>query len=87
MFSAGASQRRCTRSQILQTRLFPRWIGWLALAVGLLAGWIGMLSPLADAFEVISSLGFLAFFIFIPAMGVAMLRRGRAIDEPTAEPT
>ena len=59
---------------ILQTRLLPRWIGWLGLAVGLLAGWVGMLSPVVEPFEVISTLGFLGFFVFVLAMGVAMLR-------------
>jgi hypothetical protein len=65
---------------ILQTRLLPRWIGWLGLAVGLLAGWVGMLSPVAEPFEAISTLGFFGFFVFLLAMGVAMLRSrvGRA---------
>jgi hypothetical protein len=30
---------------ILTTRVLPRWIGWLGLLVGALAGWLGLLSP------------------------------------------
>jgi hypothetical protein len=30
---------------ILTTRALPRWIGWLGLLVGALAGWLGVLSP------------------------------------------
>jgi hypothetical protein len=29
---------------ILTTRALPRWIGWLDLLVGVLAGWLGLLS-------------------------------------------
>jgi hypothetical protein len=29
---------------ILTTRALPRWIGWLGLLVGALAGWLGLLS-------------------------------------------
>jgi hypothetical protein len=68
---------------ILQTRRLPRWIGWLGLAVGLLAGWVGMLSPVAEPFEVISTLGFLGFFVFLLAMGVAMLRPALRRIAPT----
>ena len=30
---------------ILTTRALPRWIGWLGLLVGVLAGWWGLRSP------------------------------------------
>ncbi len=72
---------------VLQTRLLPRWIGWLGLAVGLLAGWVGMLAPVADVFEVPSTLGFFGFFVFLLAMGIAILRRGRVVDQVRAAPT
>lgn len=73
---------------ILQTRLLPRWIGWWGLGVGLFAGWLGMLSPVSGVFEAISTLGFFGFFVFMLAMGIAVLRRGRAHDEPTgAQPS
>lgn len=59
---------------ILTTRAFPRWIGWLGLVVALLGGWLGVLSPFSSLVEGISSIGFLAFFVFMLSMGVAMLR-------------
>ena len=62
---------------VLRTGALPRWIGWLGLAVGLLAGWVGMLTPAADVFEVPSTLGFFGFFVFLGAMGTSILRRGR----------
>jgi hypothetical protein len=34
---------------ILTTRALPRWIGWLGLLVGALAGWLGLLSPIPAA--------------------------------------
>jgi hypothetical protein len=71
---------------ILQTGLLPRWIGVLGLTVGLCAGWVGMLSPLADVFEVFSSLGFIGFFVFLLAMGVSMFRRRRAEDQRAVHP-
>jgi hypothetical protein len=60
---------------ILTTRALPRWIGWLGLLVGLLAGWLGQFSPASDVIEGISSLGFILFFVFMLSMGVALLRR------------
>ena len=60
---------------ILRTRALPRWIGWLGLLVGLLAGWLGLLSPSSDVIEGISSIGFLGFFVFMLSMGIAILRR------------
>lgn len=72
---------------ILQTGLLPRWIGWLGLAVGLCAGWVGMLSPLADVFEVFSGLGFVGFFVLLLAMGVSILKQRRAEDQRTVHPT
>lgn len=71
---------------VLQTPLLPRWIGWLGLAVGLLAGWLGVLTPAVDVFEVPSTLGFFGFFVFLVAMGIAILRRGRG-DRAGAAPT
>jgi hypothetical protein len=59
---------------ILTTRVIPRWIGWLGLAVGLLGGWVGIFGPLSPVLEGISGFGFLGFFVFMLAMGVAMLR-------------
>jgi hypothetical protein len=61
---------------ILITRALPRWIGWLGLLVGFLAGWLGLLSPASGVIiSNGSSLGFIGFFIFMLRMGVALLRR------------
>jgi hypothetical protein len=60
---------------ILRTRALPRWIGWLGILVGVLAGWLGLLSPASGVIEGISSIGFIGFFVFMLSMGVAILRR------------
>jgi hypothetical protein len=60
---------------ILTTRALPRWIGWLGILVGVLAGWVGLLSPASGVIEGISSIGFIGFFVFMLSMGVAILRR------------
>lgn len=69
---------------VLRTGLLPRWIGYLGLAVGLLAGWVGLFSPFSTVVEGISVVGFLGFFVFMLSMGVAILVRGR---ESPAVPT
>jgi hypothetical protein len=60
---------------ILTTRALPRWIGWLGILVGVLAGWLGLLSPASGVIGGISSIGFIGFFVFMLSMGVALLRR------------
>jgi Domain of unknown function (DUF4386) len=60
---------------IIRTGALPRWIGWLGILVGVLAGWLGLLSPASDVIEGISSIGFIGFFVFMLSMGVAILRR------------
>ena len=60
---------------ILVTRALPRWIGWLGLLVGLLAGWLGLAGPASGVLEGVASLGFIGFFVFLLSMGIAMLRR------------
>jgi hypothetical protein len=65
---------------ILTTRALPRWIGWLGLAVGLLAGWLGLFSPASEVIAGISSLGFIGFFVFMLSMGVALLRRRPTVE-------
>ena len=62
---------------VLHTEDLPRWIGWLGLAAGLLAGWVGALAPASAAFEALSSIGLLGFFVFLLSLGIAMLRRER----------
>jgi hypothetical protein len=48
---------------ILTTRVLPRWIGWLGLLVGALAGWLGLLSPASSVISSISDIGFIGFFV------------------------
>jgi hypothetical protein len=67
---------------ILTTRVLPRWIGYIGLVAAFFAGWLGLLAPASSLLEGITTIGFFAFFIFIAAMGVAILRlRG----EPSPE--
>jgi hypothetical protein len=68
---------------ILATRVLPRWIGWLGLLVGALAGWLGLLSPASSVLAGISSIGFIGFFVFMLSMGIALLRRRSKVDETT----
>ena len=65
---------------ILRTSVVPRWIGWLGLAVALLAGWLALLAPASSVIGGISVLGFLLFFAFMLIMGIALLRRRRHVE-------
>jgi hypothetical protein len=73
---------------ILKTRVVPRWIGWLGMVVAVFAGWLGLLGPASSLIEEISSIGFLAFFLFMLSMGIALLRRRPQGEElaPVAVP-
>ncbi len=62
---------------ILTTRAAPRWLGWLGIFVGAVAGWLGLFAPASSAIGGITILGFLAFFVFMASMGVAILLRQR----------
>jgi hypothetical protein len=68
---------------ILNTRALPRWIGWLGLLVGALAGWLGLLSPASSVIASISNIGFIGFFVFMLSMGIALLRRRSRVDGAT----
>jgi hypothetical protein len=58
---------------ILKTRVLPRWIGWLGIIVGVFAGWLGLLAPASGIFEGVTFIGFVAFFVFMASMGIALL--------------
>ena len=62
---------------ILKTSILPRWIGWLGLVVAVLAGWLGLLGPASSVIEGVTSIGFVAFFVFMASMGIAILRPER----------
>jgi hypothetical protein len=69
---------------VLKTSVIPRWIGWLGLGVGVLAGLGDALSPASSIIEGATFIGFVAFFVWFAAMGVALLRRGRDAAPPTS---
>jgi hypothetical protein len=62
---------------VLRTRLLPRWLGWLGLFVGAVGGWLGAVGYLWTTAEDISTIGFLAFFVWTIGMGVATIRLAR----------
>ena len=59
---------------ILKTAVVSKWIGWLGIVVAVFAGWLYLLSPASSVIEGISFVGFVGFFIFMLAMGIALLR-------------
>jgi hypothetical protein len=68
---------------ILVTRVVPRWIGWLGLVTGCFAGWLGLLSPASSVIDGVTFIGFVGFFVFNAALGIALLR-GRGSTEELA---
>jgi uncharacterized protein DUF4386 len=68
----------------LRTRAVPRWIGWLGLVTGVFAGWLGLLSPASSLIDGITFIGFVGFFIWIAAMGIALLRRRPPVEDLAA---
>jgi uncharacterized protein DUF4386 len=63
---------------VLKTRAVPRWIGWLGIFVAVTGGWLGLLSPASSVLEAVTFPGFVAFFVFMASMGVALLRKPAA---------
>ena len=59
---------------VLKTGAAPRWIGWVGLVASVFAGWLYLLSPVSSVIEGISTVGFLAFFLFVASLGVSILR-------------
>lgn len=70
---------------ILKTSALPRWIGWVGLVAAVFAGWLGLLAPAWSVIEGLTFIGFVAFFVFLASMGVAILRR-RPRSEAVAPP-
>jgi hypothetical protein len=62
---------------ILKTSVVPRWIGWVGLVAAVFAGWLGLFGPASGVIEGISTIGFLAFFVFMLSLGTALLLRRR----------
>ena len=68
---------------VLKTSAAPRWIGWVGIASAVFAGWLGILAPLSSIVDGLSAIGFLAFFIFMASLGVALLRnRSASVNAP-----
>jgi hypothetical protein len=71
----------------LKLAAVPRWIGWLGLFTGVFAGVLGAFSPVSSVIDGITFLGFVGFFVWMAAMGVALLRRRPPREElPAAVP-
>lgn len=66
---------------ILKTGALPRWIGYVGLVAAVFAGWLGLLAPAWSVVEGITVIGFVAFFLFLASMGVAILRRDKRSEE------
>ena len=59
---------------ILQTGFAPKWVGWVGL-IGAVGHWFAPLSQTLEVFELIWFVGEIAFFIWLIAVGVVLLRR------------
>jgi hypothetical protein len=60
---------------ILTTGALPRWVGYVGLIAAVFGGWLGLLEPLSGVIEELTTIGFLAFFVFLISMGITILRR------------
>jgi hypothetical protein len=47
------------------------------MVVAVFAGWLGLLGPASNVIAGVASIGFLAFFVFMASMGIAILLRRR----------
>ena len=59
---------------ILQTGFAPKWVGWLGL-IGAVGHWFVLLSETSEVFELIWFVGEIAFFLWLIAVGVVLLRK------------
>ncbi len=67
---------------IFKTGFIRRWIGWLAVVVGVFAGLGEALSPASGVIDGLTFIGFVAFFVWMAAMGASLLR-GRPVAAAT----
>ena len=72
---------------ILTTGVLPRWVGYLGLIAAVFGGWLGLVAPLSSVIEGLTTIGFLAFFLFLISMGITILRRRTAADPERTEVT
>ena len=59
---------------ILRTGFAPKWVAWLGL-IGALGHWLALLSQTSEVFELIGIVGEIAFFVWLIAVGVVLLRK------------
>jgi hypothetical protein len=71
---------------ILKTGALPKWIGWVGMVAAVFAGWIGLFSPLSSVIDGLTFPGFLAFFVFMGSVGVALLRRRKELPAASLAP-
>src|SRR4029079_3072852 len=57
---------------IRRTGFIRRWIAWLAIVVAIFAGLGEALSPASSVIEGLTFIGFVAFFVWMAAMGVTL---------------
>jgi hypothetical protein len=63
---------------IRRTGFIQRWVAWLAIVVAIFAGLGEALSPASNVIEGLTFIGFVAFFVWMAAMGVTLARGARA---------
>ena len=63
---------------VLKTRVVSRWIGWVGVVAAVVGGGLGTLSPASSVIDNLTFIGFVAFFVFMASMGIALLRRSDA---------
>ena len=68
----------------LKLRVVPRWVAWLGLGTTVFGGWLGLIGIFIPAIDV-SFLGFVAFFVWLAAMGISLLRRAGRDTAVSAE--
>ncbi len=69
---------------ILRTGAMARPVGWLGVVAAVFAGWLGPFAAASPVVEGLSTIGFLAFFLFMPSAGVSILRRQRRPAQATS---
>jgi hypothetical protein len=70
----------------LAHRVVPRWIGWLGLVAAVFGGWLGPVAVLVPAIDAVTGIGFVAFFVWMVALGVALLRPRKVAPVRTPAP-
>ncbi len=59
---------------ILRTSVAPKWVGWLGLLVALLGGWLSLIGPASEVFEIIGFVGFIGFWVWMIVIGGILWR-------------